>query len=106
MGRGLSGLQKDILRLAQDSQGIRVRDLLEKLWGWPAQPWKDGQVFDKATIGAQEYNRGHATLSRTIERLRQRSLIRIFKDVTRYGTMISLTSAGIEAAQGLRKNFR
>ena len=101
MGRGLSKLQKDILHLAQDSQGIRVRDILEKLWGWEGKPWKDGQVFDRASIGKREYNRGHAILSRTLERLRQRGLIRVFKDVTSYGTMVGLTSAGSEIAQGI-----
>lgn len=103
MGRGLSKLQKDIVHLAQDAQGIRVRDILEKLWGWEGKPWKDGQVFDRSSIGKREYNRGHSTLSRTLERLRQRGLIRVFKDITLYGTLVALTSAGSELARGMVK---
>ena len=103
MGRGLSLLQMGILRLTLDRGGmLRVRDILEARWLWKPQAGKEqydgGQVFDRASIGAQEYSKAHSTLSRTLGRLRKRGLIQVYK--SKYGTAIGLTSAGErEAAQ-------
>jgi hypothetical protein len=104
MARGLSSLQINILGLLHHSRGmVRVADILRALWGWQAKPGKErydgGQVFTRSGIGAEEYDRIHATLSRSLERLRQRGLIRVFKDVTGAGTVVGLTDGGTEVAR-------
>lgn len=101
MGRGLGVLQKGILRLLLDrGEMLRVRALLGILRGWRGKPWKR-QVFDRATVGPLEYSRGYATLSRALERLRCRGLVQVYKNVTGYGTVTGLTSAGAEVARGI-----
>jgi hypothetical protein len=104
VGRGFSTIQIEIMGLLLHSRGmLRVADILKALWGWQAKPGKErcdgGQVFTRSGIGAEEYDRAHATLSRSLERLRQRGLIRVFKDVTGAGTAVILTVAGVEVAR-------
>jgi hypothetical protein len=84
-----------------------LRGILEALWGWQAKSGKEsGQVFDRASIGRAKYGQTHATLSCSLERLRQRGLIRIFKDVTRYGTLAGLTTFGTQVAKELAEAER
>jgi hypothetical protein len=97
MGRGLGKLQSDILCLLLDKGILRVRVILSQLFGWRGKAWKDGQIFSQAFIGEEEYRLRHASLSRSLERLRQRGLVEIFK--SGYGTAIGLTNAGRAEAQ-------
>jgi hypothetical protein len=104
MSKGLGQLQRSILRLTLDYGGmVRTGDLLKVLWGWQTKPGKDqydgGQVFDRASIGVQEYSRAHSSLSCSLERLRQRGLVQVYK--SGYGTAVGLTSAGEKEARGI-----
>jgi hypothetical protein len=96
MGRGLSGLMQKILVTIWQRKGIIfVSDLLLLLWGPELAGGR--QPFSRNTVGADEYVKNHVVLSRSINRLRRRGLLRVFKDAGGgQGTIAALTSLGEE----------
>jgi len=102
MGRGLSDLQKFILSFALESQGqgknfLRSQEILREWWGWT--PPAGGSI--RATIGEDEYNSAHSSLSRALTRLWRRRLIDIWKNVAGSATGITLTDTGAEMGRGI-----
>ncbi len=99
MSRGLGVLQKGILRLLLNRGPLlRARVLLSQLLGWQGRPG-DNQVFDRGSIGKEAYNSGHASLSRSLERMRRRGLVQVYKNVSGYGRVVGLTTIGRQVAQ-------
>lgn len=101
MAKGLSFLQEQILILALRRGGlILVADILSSLW--PTAEGDGSQPFSRRTAGSGEYGQIHATLSRSVERLRLRGLTKTYKDVTRAaGTIVGLSASGIAMAKGI-----
>lgn len=101
MAKGLSVLQGQILILILQRGGmVFVADILKSMWGRGEE--KIGQSFSRRTLGTERYGQIHASLSRSIERLRLRGLVRIFKDVAGgAGTIIALTGYGGKMAKWL-----
>jgi hypothetical protein len=93
---GLSQLQRQILILAGDHGGaVLVAGLIEGI---------KGPGFSRETVTPPEYEKTHVSISRSLERLRMRGLLRIFKDVMRTpGTLVYLTDAGRSEAEFLRQ---
>jgi hypothetical protein len=89
MGRGLSPLQQQILRLAWERaqaapDGVLTTPaILQQVYGWTL----DGpRPFDRSSL--RQYDATHAALSRSITRLERRGL------VERPGGGLVLTAAG------------
>lgn len=101
MGKGLSYLQEQILILALRRGGmVFVGDILNSLWGPVGE--NDVQTFSLSNVEAGEYGQIHATLSRSVERLRLRGLTETYKNVTGgVGTIVALTADGIAMAKGI-----
>lgn len=97
MGRGLSKAQKNVLGWIWEQYGgvILISDLIQDF---------QGSNFSRLTVGKKEYDRIHSIFSRTISRLRQRALLRIFKEVDAQATLLMLTDDGIELAKQLDKH--
>lgn len=123
MGRGLSELQRTILRLAlvarrkpppdqswlppklreqlppPSPEPLRLAEVLIRHWGWQPIPGRtsyDGAPkFDPEQIGRRRYNAARASLARAVRRLRERNLIR------RSAAGIHLTDAGLPVAERL-----
>ena len=82
MPRGLSTIQKRILRIAagNDDSLAYYAEVCHEHWGWvPVDP--DAELhqpgtkkFNRAQIGHEEYNRTMATLSQSVRRLEARAL--------------------------------
>jgi hypothetical protein len=65
---------------------------------------KHGSGFNRLTVGAEQYNRIYAAASRSIERLRLKGLIRLFKEIVGPPViLIFLTDDGIKMASMLEK---
>ena len=97
MGRGLSLLQRQILRLALVEKFITCEGILAKLWGW--QPKKQGPKeasFDKA-----KYASAHATLSRSLTRLWERGCMTYWRTLSHHRTAITLTGEGEVLARSI-----
>jgi hypothetical protein len=82
--KGLSALQRRILQLAVaarnqygDDALLYQAEILSALHGWPSNAsLRDvGRKFDRLAIGAAEYNRATAAVSRATGRLVQRGLL-------------------------------
>ena len=122
MGRGLSELQRDILRLALQNRernctqlvtradrGASGRDLyycqiFEKLFGWRNRTRRisylhHGQHFSRREIGKGSYDSVHASVSRAVSRLMKRGLVVEWKGLCWSG--IDLTVAGVRVADPL-----
>ena len=97
MGRGISDLQSWILLLCLDSRFLSTQEILVAWRDWKPAEW--GSKI--GTVGAGEYNVGHASLSRTITRLWRRGLVVIWKNLTNSATGITLTDAGKALAQAI-----
>lgn len=98
MGR-LGRQQQDILKLLLHRGGFaRVRVLMSALFNWMG---KSGnvKVFDQTHIGTEEYSLRHASLSRSLRRLREKGLLEVYKSTTRYVTAVGLTFAGVALAR-------
>lgn len=130
MGRGLSELQKDILRLAyvnQHSPEVNPADLnlkrradvlypeiLHACYGFePVVRWwagrelsvKEsflfgGQIFDRHAIGVDRYNRAQAAVSRAVLRLAERGLIQCVQGAYAKWTGADLTAEGVKVVEG------
>lgn len=100
MGKGLSKTMMAALRHTLDCGGwLLVQDILKVMPAWQAKPGEqyDGsQIFNRASIGAQQYSKAHSTLSRALKRLRQRGLVQIYK--SKHSTAICLTGSGQKEA--------
>jgi hypothetical protein len=102
MGRGLSPLQRSLLRMGSERRikqqdchapevpGLMFRDALVVLWGDMGCGRRE-----RDTVSQARYNVAKASLSRSLRRLRQRQL------VTTCRSSIYLTDAGIEEARRL-----
>ncbi len=101
MGRGLSGLQQDILCLTlEGGKGfLSSQEILRRFWGWQPQEWGS----KKAAIGEAEYRSAHASLSRALTRLWHRGLIDIWKNITASKTAVSLTDNGVMVAHRIMR---
>jgi len=122
MSRGLSTLQKTILRMAYVNYAVGLRaadnrdvdvyfhEVLAAFWGWqPASPLRDhtgqfrpGQHFSRDAIGAERYNAAHASLSRAVVRLERRGLVTAHRGYVKWRG-IRLTPAGFDAAKDLKQ---
>lgn len=97
MGRGLSLLQRQILRLALREKFITCQELLSALWDLPSQQ----QETKKRAIDKAKYASAHATLSRTLTRLWLRNLVEYWRNLSQYRTGVTLTDAGKMLAQAI-----
>jgi DNA-binding MarR family transcriptional regulator len=89
MGRGLSHLQRQILRLVLKEKFVTCQNLLN-LWGV-----QTGDVSDKG-----KYAAAHSSLSRALTRLWWRGLVEYWQNkITRYRTAVTLTEKGKVLAQ-------
>lgn len=116
MGRGLSLLQRTVLRVAAENRANGAQpstydfadaEVLMEHYRWPAErlcmpmnraqvhakPY--GQLFHNRDIGANQHNSGKAALSRALRRLERRGLIQ------RASAFWKLTVAGVAAADKL-----
>ncbi len=91
MGRGLSLVQKKILKVVLQGKFVTCQDLLN-LWGV-----QQGAVSDKG-----KYAAAHSALSRALTRLWWRGLIEYWQDkLTHYRTAITLTGDGEVLARSI-----
>jgi hypothetical protein len=91
MGRGLSHLQRQILRLVLKEKFVTCQELLT-LWGV-----QTGDVSDKG-----KYAAAHSSLSRALTRLWWRGLIEYWQyKLSHYRTGITLTDEGKVLAQAI-----
>ena len=90
MGRGLSPLQQEILLMAWacketgDPPWLTRHAILVQLWGWETthegitrEYFELFQHFTPSVIGVRAYQSAMASLSRSINRLYQRGLVRV-----------------------------
>lgn len=128
MGRGLSDLQKTILRRAltnrraEGRQGARggadvVRaEILADYWGWEMKhapgwfyqhrdgwQWRalGGQHFSARKVGSETYNSAQAALTRAFLRLERRGLVTLVSAAYSNWSGVNLSEPGIEVAKGL-----
>ncbi|MDY7107509.1 MAG: hypothetical protein SYC29_02630 [Planctomycetota bacterium] len=105
----LSDLQKTILSLALNgrrSSRYRGADLiraeiLESYYGWEHSyvPQRlSGIRFSRAAIGEKKYNSAQVAVSRAVQRLERRGLIRL----STWPQGILLTDTGVKAAEELQ----
>ena len=102
MGRGLSLLQRQILRLALVEKFITCEGILAKLWGW--QPKKQGPK--EASIDKAKYASAHATLSRSLTRLWERGCITYWRTLSHHRTAITLTGEGEVLARSILAEYQ
>ena len=101
MGRGLSDLQRWILSEACRRGQLEYADIRREYFGWESKR-KDQQLRDRYSpeeIGAEEYNRVMATISRSCRRLEARGLITL-EGFAPYLRWIKPTKAGREMDLG------
>jgi hypothetical protein len=117
MGRGLSDLQRAILRLALTNRAdphrraqvdLYTAEILVDLYHWPTTvPLARGpglQHFDRDAIGHDRYNTVRASVSRALRRLEDRGLIARYDGVTARWTGLRLTDQGLTTAEHLFVN--
>jgi len=101
MGRGLSDLQRWILREACERGQLEYSYIRRDYFGWESTR-KDQQLRDRYSpdaIGEAEYNRVMATISRSCRRLQERGLITL-EGYAPYLRWIKPTRAGQETELG------
>lgn len=94
----LSFLQETILGLALEDGGHALLADIAEFW-WRVRGGSGS--FSRADVGEKEYNRIYVSVSRSIERLRLKNLIRVFKEITGNMTLILLTDSGLKMAKPL-----
>ena len=129
MGRGLSKLQKDILRLAYVNQhsldvtppdlnltrraDVLYPEILHACYGFEpvSRCWcgreltvKEsflfgGQIFDRHAIGVDRYNRAQAAVSRAVLRLAERGLVQCVRGAYAKWTGANLTAKGVKVVE-------
>ena len=112
MPRGLSDLQKRILKLAYEKRllgqktgpcDVCTTQVLLEIYNWPLAFdcfSVAAHNFDRKEVGQQEYNQAMVTVSRAFKRLEARDLATRFKSRHAWSG-ISLTPAGVEASKEL-----
>ena len=128
MGRGLSELQKTILRLALDghtrtgnqSTHVRYAEVLVEHFKFPIKrKWWNGtkdmsdldyvrknpasQKFDSQEIGPNRYNSAKVSVSRAFARLGERGLLRLVEGMFSSWSGANLTDDGLAIAMVLRE---
>jgi hypothetical protein len=101
MGRGLSDLQRWILREARERGQLEYTEIRRDYFGWKPER-KDKQLRDRYSpqeVGAEEYNRVMATISRSCRRLQARGLVTL-EGYAPYLRWIKPTKAGRELDLG------
>jgi hypothetical protein len=128
MGRGLSELQRTILRLAlrnrdgsgKEDPGIHVvhPEVLSEFYGFtvnptklpswlrytPVSPRSRCRMFSPREIGDPRYNAAHVAVSRAFRRLADRGLLALMQYVHGQGGGGNLTEAGETVAKQLSAN--
>ena len=103
MGKGLSELQKSILKIAYRNRGnVENKDVLIEYYMFP--PHAPGpshvsgspQIFDRCVIGMNRYNAASVAVVKAFNRLVKRGLA-----VRRYNHGIVLTPDGVKKAKVL-----
>ena len=110
----LSLLQRTILRLGRsnrqrckDQRPIDVTraEVLSGYYGWLVTPGHPKIVFSRYRVGPARYNSAQVSLTKAMQRLRRRGLIRLDTDFRNLAYALpsgaQLTSAGIDAAKAL-----
>jgi len=106
MGRGLSDLQKVLLQKANAkheewagrdslSQVLFFSEALKHCFGWT----KKAGRFPRKDIGAAQYNKAMATISRSVRRLEARGLVQKHKGS--YWTGFKITPEGQDVLRSL-----
>ena len=90
MGGCISSLQRWILLSCLQNGCLSNKDILCAWFGCEPGEWR----YKKGNGCWDEYNKAHASLSRSLSRLRQRNLVRIWKTLNHSATMVTLTDAG------------
>lgn len=98
----LSDTQREILVLCFERNFISIEDILHLVRGFQPQAWG----VRKAAIGESQYNSAYASMSRTLDRLWRRGLVKIWKSITGPGTGVTLTPAGEAMAQAILAEAR
>ena len=81
MGKGLSKLQRDILRLAYNQKGIcYARDVLMEIYKFPAKSTIQGAkpgalIFERKEIGLRKYQAASVSVVKSFNRLTTRALV-------------------------------
>ena len=80
-------------------------EVLSGYYGWLVIPGHPKIVFSRYRVGPARYNSAHVSLTKAMQRLRKRGLIRLDTDSPFLGYVLpsgaKLTSAGITAAKTL-----
>jgi hypothetical protein len=136
MGRGLSELQKAILRRALANQKAEGRSLdesrfadvlraevLADYWGWPMPPRGDGdryrtnmeglqerhiggRLYSPRQIGEKRYGSAQTALTRAMNRLADRGLMTLVQGRFSHWSGANLTENGVRVATTLSVNCR
>ena len=114
MNHRLSKLQRTILRLgfsnrqrSKDHRSIDVTraEVLSGYYGWLVTHGHRKIVFSRYTVGPARYNSAQVSLTKAMQRLRKRKLIRLDTDLPWQGHCLpsgaQLTRTGITAAKAL-----
>jgi hypothetical protein len=105
MGRGLSDLQRFILRRAGEQPQLAYAEVLVEYFGWrpvagTLRRGRDGVVrgglhwFDPNAIGRQRYRSSRAVLSQACSRLAARGLVRCLQGAQGSWSAVPITDAG------------
>lgn len=113
MGRGLSDLQKFILRKAARQPRVYYCEICEGFYNWEPKSWfgvkdgggfcrsKDGnlkypgtQYFSRAEIGEKEYTRVMAAISRSCLLLQERGLVKCITVASSHWSGVVITEKG------------
>ena len=122
MGRGLSEIQKDILRLAvvnrddperKASTDLYYGQVYVDVFGWkvkrkyrrPLSEHPGGQNFDLDEIGRKHYDVVLASVSRAVRRLEERGLVVRMVGSTCHWAGLNLTDQGYVLARELSVGF-
>ena len=112
MARGLSDLQKRILKLAYENRmrgqktgscDVCTTQVLLEIYDWPLIEncfSVAAHNFDSNEVGQREYDQAMVIVSRAVQRLEARGLVTRFKSCHAWSG-ISLTPAGIQASEKL-----
>jgi hypothetical protein len=107
MGRGLSELQRFILRRASELRRLHYAEVLVEYFGWqPVGPWAalrrhagdlahpGAHRFDAAMIGHTRYHNTRSVLAQACRRLEARGLVTRWYGTTSHWQAVVITDAG------------
>jgi hypothetical protein len=95
MGRGLSDLQRYILRRTGEQEHLSYTEILTDCCGWEPQ-WSlpGAQQCDPVAIGRKRYHNTYITVSRACRRLWARGLFAWVSGTRGHWTGVAITEAG------------